>query len=167
MAKALFIIAPADFKDEEYFVPKRVLEENGIESATCSSSSQAKSVGGKIVKPDILLSKGTTDYDAIIFVGGAGARAYFNDKKAQQLAKGFNSQGKIVAAICIAPSILANAGILEGKRATSFPSEQDNIKSKGAVYTDEDVTVDGNIVTANGPRAAEEFGKKIVEMLNS
>ena len=75
------------FKDEEYFIPKRVLEENGIKVTTCSIYSQAKSVGGKTVKADVLLSKATTDYDAVIFVGGAGARIYFNDKKAQQLTK--------------------------------------------------------------------------------
>lgn len=166
MAKALFVIAPNKFKDEEYFTPKRILEDNGIEVTTASLSEQAISVGGETVDVDVLLNKTTTDYDAIVFVGGSGASIYFNNEKAHGLARKFNSLGKIVAAICIAPSTLANAGILDGKQVTSFPSEQDNLESKGATYTGDDVTVDGNIITANGPGAADEFGEKLVEKLS-
>ena len=72
---------------------------------------------------------------------------------------------KIIAAICIAPVTLANAGILNGKKATVFPSGKNDLIRNGAKYTGDSVTVDGNIITANGPMAAEAFGKKIVEML--
>lgn len=165
VAKALFIIAPENFKDEEYFTPKSVLEANNIEVVTASLETEATSVGGKKQRADILLDQATTDYDAIVFIGGAGASVYFDNPKAHSLAKEFNNQGKIVAAICIAPSTLANAGVLEGKKATVFPSEKDNLEDKGTTYTGDDVTVDGNIITANGPAAAEEFGNKIVEKL--
>ncbi len=165
MTKALFVIAPENFKDEEYFIPKKVLEENGVEVVTASLKSEATSVAGKKTKVDVLLDDATTDYDMIAFIGGGGSSVYFDNTKAHALAKEFNEQGKIVAAICIAPSTLANAGILKGKNATVFPSEKDNLEQKGAAYTGDNVTVDGNIITSNGPHAAEEFGNKIVENL--
>ena len=71
---------------------------------------------------------------------------------------------KVVAAICIAPSILVNAGILNGRRATAFPSERDNINAVGT-FTGKPVEVDGKIITANGPEAAAEFGKKIADAI--
>jgi len=166
MAKALFIVAPNNFKDEEYFTPKEVLEENSIKVVTCSLKPEAVSINGKKVKADVLLDKATSDYDAIVFIGGAGASIYFDNTKAHNLAKEFYKKGKIVAAICIAPVTLANAGVLEGKRATVWNGDYvSKLEDKGATYTGEDVTVDGNIITANGPGAAEEFGNAIVEKL--
>ncbi len=73
-----------------------------------------------------------------------------------------------MGAICIAPTILAYAGVLEGKKATVWNQDgkQAEILTKnGAEFVDELVVVDGKIVTANGPPAAEAFGKKILEML--
>lgn len=166
MAKALLVIAPNNFKDEEYFTPKSILEKNNIEVVTSSLEDEATSVNGKKQKVDVLLDQATTDYDAIVFIGGPGASVYFDNTKAHELAKEFYNQGKIVAAICIAPSTLANAGVLEGKKATVFPSEKDNLEAKGAAYTGEPVTVDGNIITGNGPGAAEEFANKIAEKLS-
>jgi putative intracellular protease/amidase len=55
--------------------------------------------------------------------------------------------------------------LLEGKKATCYSSQEENLKSKGAICTGEGVEVDGNIITANGPKSAREFGKKIVEAL--
>ena len=163
--KVLFVIAPTNFKDEEYYIPKKILEENGIKTKTASSRTEATSVAGKRQKIDILLSSAETDYDAIIFIGGIGASTFFKDKTAHNLINNFNKKNKIIAAICIAPVTLANAGILNGKKATVFPSGKNDLIRNGAKYTGDSVTVDGNIITANGPMAAEAFGKKIVEML--
>ena len=166
MAKALFIIAPENFKDEEYFTPKNILEQNNIQVITASLQQEATSVAGKKQNIDILLDQATTEYDAIVFIGGGGASVYFDNTKAHSLAKQFYEQGKVTAAICIAPVTLANARILQGKKATVFSSEKNNLEQKGAEYTGEPVTVDENIITANGPAAAEEFGNKIVEKLS-
>ena len=80
-----------------------------------------------------------------------------------QLLWGFRKH--LLAAICIAPSILANAGLLEGKKVTSYSSEASNIKSKGANYTSRPVEQDGKIITADGPGSAKAFGKAIAEAL--
>jgi protease I len=72
---------------------------------------------------------------------------------------------KIVGAICIAPVTLANAGILTGKKATVFESETKKLKDKGANCTRKNVERDGKTITANGPKAAKEFGETIAKAL--
>ncbi|MDP2907151.1 MAG: DJ-1/PfpI family protein [Nanoarchaeota archaeon] len=164
--KVLMVLAPEKFRDEEYFIPRQVLERYGIKVFTASNKKEAISViEQKKVTVDILLENATTDYDAIIFVGGPGAAGYFNDQTALDLAKDFCEENKVVAAICISPTILANAGILEGKKATVWPSESKNLKAKGATYTSQPVTQDGKIITANGPDAAKDFAETIVKSL--
>ena len=167
MAKILMIVAPEGFRDEECFEPKKVFEQNEAEVAIASKGvKEAKGKLGKSIKVDLDISEvEVADYDAVVFVGGPGAAEYFDDANALDIAKDAFEQGKVVAAICIAPSILANAGILAGKSATSYPSEKENLKAKGSVYTGEPVTVDGRIVTANGPAAAKDFGKMVLDAL--
>lgn len=165
--KVLFIIAPQNFRDEELFEPKAVLESAGAQTAIASRKTGTISgAGGKTAKATIALAlANAAEYDAIVFVGGTGATEYFNESTAQQIAKKALAEGKILAAICIAPSILANAGLLEGKNATCFSSEAGNLKAKGANYTGQAVTVDGKIITANGPSAARHFGIEIAKAL--
>ena len=84
---------------------------------------------------------------------------------AMKVAQDFQKNGRITAAICAGPSILANAGILIGKTVTGTPSQEENIKNRGGEYTGMPVEVDGQIITAKGPDAAEEFGEKIAYLL--
>lgn len=166
MGKVLIVIAPSDFKDEEYFTPKQILENNGFTVETASTVNQPTSVKGEVATAEVLLSNAqVNDYEAVVFVGGPGAQVYFNDATAQNLAKAFYQAGKVVSAICIAPTILANAGLLIGKQATVFPSQAETLKANGADYTGAAVTVDGKIVTGKDPAAADEFGEKVVELL--
>jgi protease I len=164
--KVLMVIAPIDFRDEEYFETRKVLEEFGNKIIVANSTGQpSKSMFGKIVRPDkTIYDVNEKDFDAVVFVGGSGTKVYFDNQQAVSLAKEFNKSGKVVAAICIAPTILVNADILNGKNATCFPSERNNINAVGS-YTGKPVEVDGKIITANGPLAAKEFGKKIAETL--
>jgi len=167
--KILMVIAKSRFRDEEYLGPRKVLE-NEDASITVASSSRDIATGmlGAKVKPDVLLDDvKEADYDGIVFVGGGGAAEYFDSPVAHKLAQSFFSRGKLTAAICIAPATLANAGLLKGKKATSFPSSLPILKAKGAVLSKENVVVDGTIVTAVGPEAAKGFGEKLVEVLMS
>ena len=160
------IIAPVDFRDEEYFDTRKSIEDTGNEVIVANSTGQSsKSKFGKVLNPDKnFYNIDSKDFDAIVFVGGAGSAQYFENKRALELVREFNEDEKVVAAICIAPSILANAGILNGRKATAFPSERDNINAVGT-FTGKPVEVDGKIITANGPKAAAEFGKKIAEAI--
>ena len=72
---------------------------------------------------------------------------------------------RLLAAICIAPTTLAHAGLLDGVRATAFPDREDDLRAHGAVWTGAPVTVDGRIITGNGPEAAADFGEAIAEAL--
>lgn len=165
--KALLIIASQKFRDEEFLQPKKILEDGGVE-VTVASSSLATATGmlGARVKPDILLEDvNVDDYDAVVFVGGNGASEYWNDPLAHSIAQEAERKGKLLCAICIAPVTLANAGLLESKRATVFGSEIDKIKARGAVYTGAGVERDGRIITGQGPKYASDFGKAILEAL--
>lgn len=167
--KILMVIAPDNFRDEEYFETRKVLESEGFSVETASKTMEsAKGMLGGAAKPDLALSEADAgDYKAVVFVGGSGASVYFDDEEAKSLARDAFEKGKLVAAICIAPTILANAGILEGKKATVWKDQGliDNLESRGAEHTGEDVTVDGRVITASGPPAAEGFGKAIAEAL--
>ena len=161
------VIAPNKFRDEEYFEPKALFEEAGAKVVTASKGTRrATGMLGGSAGVDLELSKAdAADYAAVVFVGGVGAAIYFNDPAALALAKAAAAQRKVVAAICIAPSILANAGLLKGLSATSFPSEEANLVAKGVRYTGEAVTVDGLIVTARDPKAARLFGKTVLDII--
>jgi protease I len=120
----------------------------------------------KTIMPDMLVSDAVAkNYDSIIFVGGTGMSKYFNDPIMLSLAKQFYAQGKVVAAICIAPVILANSGILKGKKATVSESMANNLTIQGAEYISQSCVVDGKVITANGPAASKEFAKEIIKLL--
>ena len=165
--KILMIIASENFRDEEYFHTKEVLEGYGAQIVTASSrAGEIKGMlGGSAIAEKTLDDVNVSDFDAVVFVGGTGAAEYFNNEKALSIARDAYNSGKVVGAICIAPSILANAGILENKNVTSFPSEKDNIQSKGGIYTGDQVSRDGRIITASGPAAARMFGEEIAKVL--
>ncbi len=163
----LLIVAQNGFRDEEYFKPKTILEDAGCEVKTGSvKTGIARGKMGGTAPVDAALSEiKVDDYAAVIFVGGPGSADYFIDKTALNLAAGACQKNKVVGAICIAPGILARAGILKGRKATVFPSEIEALKRNGAFYTALPVVIDGRIVTASGPEAAEEFGKALVKTL--
>lgn len=168
MAKpVLMIVAPVNFRDEECLRPKAVLQ--GIGSRVTIASKGVRQARGMLgatlaVDKDIA-DVNVSDYAAVVFVGGSGASVYFNDPRVISIAKQASREGKIIGAICIAPSILANAGLLQGRKATAYPSEEQNLRAKGAIYTGEDVTVDGKIITAKGPHAAAAFGEALAKAL--
>lgn len=164
---AVFVIAEKIFRDEEYDVPKKVLTDSGIKVVTASTTTD-EAIGklGMKVRPDILVKDIDVDeLDALVFIGGGGAEQYFDDPLAHKLAQESLQKGKIVGAICIAPVILANAGILKDKKATVFPDGKDALDKGGANYTGAPVETDGNIVTASGPAAASEFGETLVKLI--
>ncbi len=167
MSDVLLIIAPENFRDEELFHTKEEIEKSGHKT-TIASIKKEESVGmlgGKTVPEKTIYEINENDYDVVVFVGGSGASIYFNNERALEIVKRFYEKNKVVAAICIAPSILANAGILKNRRVTCWESESENIEQKGAKYTGNSVEIDGKIITANGPNAAREFGKKISELI--
>ena len=167
MTTALMVIAPTMFRDEEYAEPKRVLEAHGV-SVTTASVTPGECIGKLGMRATATLSIRDAvdlDWDAVVFIGGAGAQVFFDDAEAHRLAKTQVDAGGVLAAICIAPSTLAHAGLLRGVRATAFPSQEDDLRQHGALWTGAAVTTDGLIVTGNGPEAAEQFGEAVATAL--
>jgi protease I len=168
MAKALLIIAPRNFRDEELFHTKEELEKSGIETRVASTTTGvAKGMFGGTAKAELSLEQvKIEEYDAIVFIGGSGASVYYENPQALEIARKADQAGKVLAAICIAPGILANAGTLRNKRATIWNGDfVKMLKAGGAKYTGKAVEVDGKIITANGPPAAREFGRAIAKAL--
>jgi len=162
----LMVLAQDPFRDPEYFEPKKVLESAGHKVTTTCTAPVAKGAEGASVKADVLFRDvNAKDYDAIVFIGGAGSYQYHDDKKAHDLAKYAVNNGKVLGAICAAVGTLANAGVLKGKKATSFSGVADMVKAGGATYTGKPVEVDGKLITADGPRSARAFGESIAKAL--
>ena len=164
------VVASRDFQDREYEGIKHLLEETGFGVRTFSSiPGECFGVGGHMANSDGTFGDiNLVDFDAIVFIGGPGAMEFFEMPDALRAAREFYSAGKIVGAICMAPVILVNAKILgPGKRATISEGVKKSLLDAGAVFTGEDVTVDGNVLTGNGPEATEQFAEKLCEMLGA
>ena len=165
--KIVMIIASDKFRDEEFLKPRDILSQAGADITVASSKlgTLTGMLGGKAQATLDIKQVSAADYDAVIFVGGSGASEYFNDPTAHKIAQDAVAADKVLAAICIAPSTLANAGLLKGKRATCFASEKANLIARQAEYTGKPVEVDGRIITADGPTSATAFGKAILTAL--
>ncbi len=165
----LMVVAPKDFEDVEFYLPKTLLEVNGAKITVASTTSKALGLNGSTCTTDIMISNAKAkDYDAIVIVGGTGViSSLWDDKDLRNLIKDANKEKKIIAAICAAPPVLARAGILKDKKATMFPWS-DGIKEltkNGAIYVDKEVVVSGNIITGRNPDASVAFGLKLCEEL--
>jgi protease I len=170
--KIVMVIAFKDFRDQEYFVPKEILETAGAEVKTASNKmGTAIGADGGEVEVDLLVSEiNPADFDAVVFIGGPGCLSNLDNEDSYKVARDTISQNKVLASICISSTILAKAGVLNGKKATVWNSVMDKspvrtLEANGAIYEDKSVVVDGNIVTGNGPDAAQKFGEAVVEIL--
>ena len=163
------VLSPKQYQEDELNVPRDYFQKMGYSVVLASKGvTTATGMNGESVQIDLdLKDVKLSDYVAVIFVGGEGIYSLrlHEDPDYRALAKSTNAQKKLMGAICLGPWILADAGLLNGKRATA--SETDHIKSKGAIVSDEAVVRDGNIITANGPYASQEFAEAIVSALEA
>ncbi len=167
MKTVLMVIAPETFRDEEYAHPKEVLESRGAKVVTASTrTGECVGKNGMVAEATVTVAESDAlDYDAVVFVGGAGAKIYFDDPFAHSLARAARDEKRVLGAICIAPSILARAGLLKGWPTTAFESQREDLEAHGAIWTGDAVTVEGHVITANGPEAARDFGNALADAL--
>jgi protease I len=167
--KALLIIAREGFQDHELAGTRKGLLEAGFQ-VILGSTRVGKCTGKFGSTEQATVQLGNIDlkaFDRVAFIGGPGAGALAENDDAKALARSVVDAGKILGAICIAPTILAKAGVLKDRKATVWDSggeQADLLRAEGAMYTGQPVTVDGKIVTGNGPAAAEEFGRVFAAM---
>jgi protease I len=170
--KVLIIIAPEKFRDEEFAVPAAALQKAGIGYDVASTRrGTCRGMLGAMVNATLSLKEvDPKTYDGILIVGGGGAQSYlWDDDILCGMVKFFHLSARGVAAICLAPVVLARAGILKGKKATFFstPISLGEMKAGGAVLVDKAVVSDSRIVTANGPAAAAEFAETFIRTLTT
>ena len=171
--QVLMVVAFKGFRDEEYLQPKKVLEQAGYSINTTSNKTGiAEGTYGTTVVVNTDIHKiNPDDYKIVVFVGGEGMGKELDNPSFHNLAKEFVSANKPIAAICLAPAMLAKAGILRGKKATVWSSSLNQepvriLKANGAIYEKGPIVKDGDIITANGPTVATQFGEELVKFLN-
>lgn len=153
------------FEEIEAITIIDVLRRAGVEVTTASLTTQTVTGAHAIaIVADKLLDEvDASKFDAIILPGGAGTFRLREDPRIAKMLIAHDSANKLVAAICAAPSVLSNAGLLKNKRATSYPSVKDQMQV--TEYLTIPVVVDGNVVTSRGPGTAMAFALKLVEIL--
>jgi SagB-type dehydrogenase family enzyme len=166
--KAVLIIGSQNFRDEELFETKRVLDAAQVQTVIASTKTGIiRGMLGNVAEASIPVNRlQVDDYDAIIFIGGPGAAEYVGNPSIINMVRETVRKGKVLAAIGVAPTILANANVLAGIQATSFLSERDILIQAGAIYTGFAVQRDRSIITATGPEAAVQFGRVIIDALS-
>lgn len=145
-----------------------LLTRAGIKVVTAGLDEQVVTASRGIrLLPDMELSKALQqDYDMVVLPGGLpGADHLNNDPRIQQLVKQMASKGKYTAAICAAPKVLATAGLLDQRRATSFPGAIQQTQIPGLDYREEPVVIDGTVITSRGPGTAMDFALTLIELL--
>lgn len=168
--KLLLVIAPERFRDEELFVPMRIFEEAGIgcEIASTRAVECSGMLGGSADATIVIDDADASEFEGIVVIGGMGAQDFlWTHKGLIALVRDFYQSGKTVAAICLAPVVLAKAGILKGRQATVFrsPASVLEMKNGGADLVRMPVVADMNIITAEGPQFAGSFAELILEKL--
>jgi len=160
----LFIPLADGFEDIEAVAVTDILRRAGITIDTVGiPGTVVTSMNGvRIYVERRMIELKPDDYDGIVLIGGGkNIETLGRTSAIIEAIKRLSVRGKVVAAICAAPTILAKLGILDDKRATIYPGmERELPKPRG-----EKVIVDGNIITSQGPGTAVEFALKIVELL--
>ena len=166
--RVAMVIAPSNFRDEELRVPLKAFRDAGLNVTVFSETvEQAKGMLGYSIVPDEKLSGlDVGKFDAIVFVGGSGAKVYWDSPLCHKICRDAATRHKVLAAICIAPVILARAGVLKGKTATVWPGVRRELVVKGVNYTARPVAVDDRIITADGPGSSAAFAREILACLN-
>lgn len=167
MPSVLVPLAPG-FEDLEATTIVDILRRAGIEVITAGlTPGLVQGSRGMRVQPDADLDAVLTrDFDMIVLPGGMpGSEHLKNDARIQDLLKRHAASGRYTAAICAAPTALAAAGLLDGRRITGYPGMVDKLPVPGARYVGEPVVVDGKVVTSRGPGTALDFALSLVVLL--
>ena len=165
--KKVYMFLANGFEDIEALIPLDVLRRGGVDVKTVSitGSLVAESAHGVKIETDLLFEDADVENaDLLMLPGGMPGATNLNDH--EELKKALVKQaeaGKLVSAICAAPLVLGGLGLLNGKRATCYPGFEQTLI--GAEYTAALCTVDGNIVTGEGPAAAFPYAYTLLAML--
>jgi protease I len=168
--KKVAILATDGFEQDELLSPLKALQDAGADVQVVSPTEGKikgwkKADWGKKVKVDVVLDDANADeYDALVLPGGVMNPDHLRrDSLALEFVKSFFRAGKPVGAICHGPWTLIDAGVVRGRKVTSYASIQSDLKNAGAEWVDQEVVVDNGLVTSRKPDDLPAFNAKLVE----
>ena len=168
----VLMIATDGFENDELFKPRQALLDAGVKVTLASIETdpiQGEKGGEKAdtITPDITLREvDTEEFDALVIPGGvANPDKLRTQGRAVQIVEEFMDDDKIVAAICHGPWLLVEADAVDGRKVTGWPSIRTNLENAGADVVDQEVVVDGKLITSRKPDDIPAFNKAIIEAL--
>ena len=174
LANARVLILAADgFEESELFDPRQALLDAGAQVTLASIKTDPiqgvvnDSEKARTITPDLTLDDVDTEqFDMLLLPGGVGNPDKMRmEERAVEIVSEFMDDDKIVAAICHAPWLLVEADVVDGRRVTSWPSLRTDLENAGAEVVDEQVVVDGNLITSRKPDDIPAFSKAVIEAL--
>lgn len=170
----VLMLATNGFEQSELFEPRQALLDAGAQ-VTLASLTSDPIIGekggekGESITPDMVIDQVETDaYEALVLPGGvANPDKLRMNRRAVEIVRAFVDADKPVAAICHAPWLLIEADVVDGKRATSWPSLRTDLANAGASVLDEPVVVDGKLITSRKPADIPAFNRAIIDCLRS
>jgi len=167
--RRIAILVDQIYQDLEVWYPYYRLREEGAEVVTVAAKA-GETYSGKYGYPlaadRSYQQVSAEDFDGVVIPGGYAPDHIRRYGKANELVREMDRQGKLVAAICHAGWVLISAGILKGRRATSFSAIKDDMVNAGALWEDAEVVVDGNLVTSRKPDDLPAFCRAAIEVLS-
>ncbi len=168
--RVAFLVAPEGVEQVELTEPWKAVEEAGGTPELVSTDSgeiqafQHLDRDRKFPVDKVVSEVGASEYDGLVLPGGVANPDFLRqNEEAVSFVHSFFDSAKPVAAICHAPWVLVEAGVLEGRKLTSFPSLQTDIRNAGGEWVDEEVVVDQGLVTSRNPGDLKAFCDKMVE----
>ncbi len=167
--KKVAVLVEQDFEDAELTEPVAALKEAGV-IVTVIGPERGQTYSGKKrqakIQPEAVIADiNSNEYDAIFIPGGYAPDKMRMHPEMVELVKRFNDQKKWVFAICHGPQMMISAGIMKGRRVTSWPSIAVDLRNAGAAWVDESVVRDRNFITSRKPADIPHFNKAIIEAL--
>lgn len=168
--KSVAILATDGFEQSELTSPQKALLDAGATVHVISPQSGSirgwndGDWGEKVDVDKTIKSANPDDYDALMLPGGVMNPDKLRMREdATTFVRAFFKAGKPVAAICHAPQLLIDCGVVEGRKLTSYPSIKNDLKNAGARWSDEEVVVDEGLVTSRSPKDLPAFNDKMLE----
>ena len=165
--KRVAVLAENLYEDPELWYPYYRLLEAGAEVRLVGPEAKVyESRHGYPVRTEVSAGEvSAEDFDAVVVPGGYAPDLLRRHRSVLDLVRGISEKSGVVAAICHAAWVPISAGIMEGKRATRVSAIKDDLINAGAIYLDQEVVVDGNLITSRSPRDLPAFLPAIIAAL--
>lgn len=165
--KRIAMVLANQFEDSEATEPKQYLEEHGAQVTIIAPELGAlQGKKGATLDADTTFEKvSVKDFDALVIPGGGSPENLRIFEPAVEFTREFVASGKPVASICHGPQLLISANVLQGRTVTAVNKIRDDIKNAGATYVDQELAVDGNLISSRVPKDLPAFNEAIGKSL--